>query len=124
MNALEHLTFEDEYWRYRPLGPFTLVDSVDLVTSAVAYCREGRQPRLLVDVTRIYGFPVPTLIDRFWMAQDWAQASGSEVTMAMVAHAHHIDPGKFGVRAARDAGLHCDVFTAHDEAIAWLLART
>ena len=123
MNAPEHLTIEDGYWRYCPLGPFTLVEAVDLVTSAVAYCRERRQPRLLVDMTRIYGFPVPSLIDRFWMVQDWAQASGTEVTMAMVAHAHHIDPGKFGVRAARDAGMHCDVFTAHKDAIAWLTVR-
>ena len=53
-----------------------------------------------------------------------AEASGSVGTAAMVAHAHYIDPGKFGVRAARDAGLQCDVFTEHDDAIAWLLART
>ena len=124
LNAPENFTAEDGYWRFRPLGPYTLVGAVDSVTQAIGWCRENKQPRLLLDLTRIYGFPVPTLIDRFWMAQDWAQASESLVIAAMVAHAHYIDPGKFGVRAARDAGLTCDVFTLHDEAIAWLTART
>jgi len=124
MNAPENFGLETGYWRYCPLGPFTLVDAVDHVTRAIAWCHEHQQPRLLLDLTRICGFPVPTLIDRFWMAQDWAQASGSTVTAAMVAHAHYIDPNKFGVRAARDAGLQCDVFTLHEDAIAWLTART
>ncbi|MEO8739591.1 MAG: hypothetical protein ABI537_07810 [Casimicrobiaceae bacterium] len=124
MSAPEHLSADDGYWRYCPLGPFTLVDAVDCVTRAIAWCREHQQPRLLIDLTRIYGFPVPTLIDRFWMAQDWSHASGTLVTAAMIAHAHYIDPGKFGVHAARDAGLSCDIFTLHDEAIAWLIART
>ena len=123
INPPENFIVENGYWRYRPLGPYTLVDAVDCVTQAIAWCREHRQPRLLIDLTRIYGFPVPTLIDRFWMAQDWAQASESRVIAAMVAHAHYIDPGKFGVRAARDAGMQCDVFTLHEDAMTWLTAR-
>ena len=124
MNMPEHLSVEDRYCRYCPLGPYTLVEAVELVTHAIAWCHEHRQPRLLADVTRIYGFAVPTLVDRFWMVQDWAQAGGSVVTLSMVVHAHYIDPGKFGVRAARDAGLHCDVFPVHEDAVAWLIART
>lgn len=123
MNAPEDFSLESGYCQFRPLGPFTLVEAVDRVTQAIAWCRENQQPRVLLDLTRIYGFPVPTLIDRFWMAQDWAQASGSMVTAAMVAHAHYIDPDKFGVRAARDAGLQCDIFTLHKDAIAWLTSR-
>ena len=124
MDMPEHFSVEDRYCRYCPLGPYTLVEAVELVTHAIAWCHEHKMPRLLADVTRIYGFPVPTLIDRFWMVQDWAQAGGSTVTVSMVVHAHYIDPGKFGIRAARDAGLHCDVFPVHDDAIAWLIGRT
>jgi hypothetical protein len=109
--------------RFRPQGRVSLVEGVEMVTNAIAYCRERGIQRLLVDVTDLTGYPVPTLADRFWMVQDWAHAAQGQVIVAMVALPEYIDPGKFGVKAAADAGLKSDVFTSAEEAQDWLVAN-
>jgi hypothetical protein len=106
---------------YRLRGKLSLVDAVDLISRAIAQCRQSGAPRLLVDVTGIEELPVPTLVDRFLMVEDWAQAAQSMVAVAMVTHARYIHPRKFGVTVATHLGLTCDVFTSSDAASKWLL---
>ena len=105
---------------YRPHGKLSLVEAVDLISRAIAECRRSGAPRLLVDVTGIEDVPVPTLVDRFLMVEDWAQAAQSMVVVAMVTHARYIHPRKFGVTVAAHLGLTCDVFTSRDAASKWL----
>ena len=77
MPPVESLTFRDGIGTYRPRGRRTLVEAVDLVSSAIAHCRERSVRLLLVDVTGLEELPIPSLLDRFLMVEDWAaQANG------------------------------------------------
>jgi hypothetical protein len=105
---------------YRLRGRLSLVDAVDLISHAIAECRRSGGMRLLVDVTGVEGVPVPTLVDRFLMVEDWAQAAQSMVIVAMVTHSQYIHPRKFGVAVAAHLGLTCDVYTSEDAAVKWL----
>ena len=83
MAALEHLEIHNGWGIYRPRGQFSLVDAVDLVTRAIAHCRESEANKLLVDATGFIDLPIPTLLDRFLMVEDWAQEARSVVVVAM-----------------------------------------
>ena len=123
-NTPEYLDLRDGWARYRPQGEVTLVEGVGQVTRVITFCRERGVPRLLVDVTALHGYAMPTLADRFWMAQDWAEAARGQVTLVVVAFAEYIHPAKFGVMAAADAGLRAEVFASEDVALEWLLGGT
>lgn len=110
----------DGMWRYCPRGEVSLVVAVEMVTDAIAYCSDRKIEKVLIDLRDLHGYSVPTLIDRFLMAHDWAQASRGAVTVALVAQEKYIHPAKFGVRVATDAGMRADVFTSDVEAQAWL----
>ena len=104
----------------RPGGRCSLVEAVDLVSRTIAHCRATGIEFLLFDATGITGIPVPTLVERFLMVEDWALESAGSVTVAMVVHDEYIHPQKFGVKVAERFGLVCDVFTAQDDALQWL----
>jgi hypothetical protein len=105
---------------YRPHGTYSLVETVDLISAAIAYCRDQGRHLLLVDVTGINGLPIPTLVDRFLMVEDWAQQAKGTVVVAMVVPVAHMHPLKFGVKVALHFGLICDVYGSEEEASKWL----
>ena len=123
MQVTENLTVADGICAYVPRGRVSLVEGVALVARAIEQCRARRIRKMLLDVTNLTGYPIPTIDDRFWMAQDWAQAAQGELILAAVALPEYIHPGKFGVKAAADAGLKSDVFTSVADAKAWLIAN-
>ena len=96
MKDLHPVDVVDGIGRFAPSGEYSLVDAVDLVSHAIAHCRDRGIDRLLIDVTGITGLPIPTLVERFLMAEDWAHESSSKVTVAMVTTAEYIHPQKFG----------------------------
>ena len=108
---------------FRPRGRTSLVDGVDLVSRAIAHCRDQRIEQLLINVTGLLDVPIPTLVDRFLMVEDWANASQRLVTVVMVASPEYIHPHKFGVKVAAHFGLVVDAFTTEAEARAWLRER-
>jgi len=110
----------DGIGRCRPSGACSLVDAVDLVSRTIAHCRTTDIDRLLFDGTGLTGLPIPTLVERFLMVEDWAQESSDRVTIALVVHDEYIHPQKFGVKVAERFGLVCDVFTTQDDALKWL----
>ena len=118
--ALEPLEVVGGICRVHPHGACGLVHAVDLVNAAIAYCRQRRIRKLLFNATRLTGIPVPTLVDRFLMVEEWAKAAKSMVVVALVVHAEYIHPEKFGIVVAKDMGLTCDVYTSEDEALRWL----
>lgn len=120
MQLPEYLEIKEGVCEFRPRGESTLIETVALITSAIAYCRQQTINKLLVDATGLDGVPVPTLVDRFLMVEEWAQEAEGLVVGALVVHAEYIHPEKFGVRAAADFGLEINVFTSEDEAFAWL----
>jgi hypothetical protein len=105
---------------YRLRGRHSLVEAVDLISRAIAECRQSGVTRLLVDATGVEDVPVPSLVDRFLMVEDWAQASQSSVVVALVTHPRYIHPRKFGVTVAAHLGLTCDVCTSEEAAMKWL----
>jgi len=120
-NTPAYLELADGYGHYRPRGEVSLTEGVELVTHAIIFCRDARIVRLLADLTVLTGYAKPTLHDRYWMAQDWAAAARGALVVSFVARDEDIHPGKFGVTAANDAGLKCDVFTSNAEALQWLM---
>jgi hypothetical protein len=124
---MEHMTDQLEVregiCRFRPRGSCSLIEAVELVTSAIAFCRSERISKLLVDVTGLVGLPIPSLVDRFLMVEEWAHEGNGLVVAAMVAQAEYIHPEKFGVKVAADLGMMADVFTSDEAALKWLLGN-
>jgi hypothetical protein len=106
--------------RFHPCGECTLVEAVEMIADAIAHCRGRRVSRLLVNATGLVGVPVPTLVDRFLMAEEWAHQSRSAVVVALVVPAEYIHPTKFGVHVAADFGLVSDIYTSETDALKWL----
>jgi len=103
-----------------PQGLCSLIEGVDLVKSAIAHCRDQGMPKLLFNATGLRGIPIPSLVDRFLMVEEWAQTAESMVVVGLVVRAEYIHPQKFGVVVAADFGLTCDVYTSERDALAWL----
>lgn len=123
MRLGEYLEVKEGICEFRPRGESTLVEVAALIASAIAYCRERNIDRLFVDATGLRGIPIPTLVDRFLMAEEWSAVAGGLVVGVMVVHAEYIHPEKFAVQVAADLGLKINVFSSEEEAFAWL-ART
>jgi len=124
INILDSLEIVDGICRVRPVGESTLVEAVDLISRVISYCRERKIAKLMVNGTGLVGIPIPNLVDRFLMAEEWAQKAQSMVIVVLVVHAEYIHPEKFGVKVARDLGLMLDVYTSEDEALKWLASAT
>lgn len=120
MPALESLEFHDGVGTFRPRGRYSLVAAVDLVSDAITCCRARNVSKLLVDATGFVDLPIPTLIDRFLMVEDWAHEAKGIVVVAMVARPEYIHPHKFGVMVALEFGLICDVYASEQDASEWL----
>lgn len=117
---LEYLGLREGICRYRPRGECSLTETVDLIKKAIAYCRDQRVAKLLVDVTGLTGVAIPSLIDRFLMAEEWAEEAQGMVVVVLVVHSEYIHPEKFGVRVAAHFGLMLDVYTSATDALEWL----
>jgi hypothetical protein len=120
MKMADHLEVRQGMCQFRPRGKSSLVEVVDLITEAVAFCRDRRINKLLVAPDGLTGVSIPTLVDRFLMVEAWAQAGKGMVVAAIVAHGEYIHPQKFGVKVAADFGLVVDVFTTEADAVKWL----
>jgi hypothetical protein len=106
--------------RFRPAGECNLVEATELVSKALVYCRDRSMRKLLVDGTGLVGLPIPSLVDRFLMVEEWAQEAKGVVAMALVVEPKYIHPDKFGVRVAADLGFSAEVFPLESDALAWL----
>jgi hypothetical protein len=124
MRLPEHLEVVEGICRFHPRGECSLVDAVDLIGSAIAYCRNRRIAKLLVNGRDLVGMSVPSLIDRFLMVEDWAQEASGFVIVVLVVDAKYIHPDKFGVKVAADFGLMCDVYDSVPHALKWLSSVT
>lgn len=124
MLPAERLEVVDGIARFRPRGECSLVEAVDLISRAIGYCRTLSIGKLLVNGTGLVGIPVPTLVDRFLMVEEWAQRAQGFVIVVLVVDAKYIHPQKFGVKVAADFGLMCDVYDSELHAFSWLAAAT
>jgi hypothetical protein len=111
--------FEDCAY-YRPVGKVKLDEAVELVDQAIAYARDQRIPKLCVNAAGLTGFPSPSLPERYFLARKFAATAQGAVQMAIVIRPEMIDPERFGIIVARNAGMNADVFTNERDALAWL----
>jgi hypothetical protein len=102
------------------VGFVSLNEAVNMVGDALAFARQQRVRKILVDITALRGFPPPTILQRYRFCQKWANAAGPALRVAMVARSEMIDPGKFGVTVMRNRGTVADVFVSEAEAASWL----
>ena len=120
MRLPEHLEVVEGICRFHPRGECSLVEAIDLIGSAIGYCRERRIAKLLVNATGLVGMSVPGLVDRFLMVEEWAQKASGFVIVVLVVDAQYIHPEKFGVKVAADFGLMCDVYDSEPHALKWV----
>ena len=118
---LEHSEVKGGICHFHPRGECSLVEAVELINRAIAYCRDQRVAKLLVNGTGLVGVSVPSLVDRFLMVEEWAQKAKGMVVVVLVIQAEYIHPEKFGVKVAADFGLMADVYTSETAALKWLL---
>ena len=105
---------------YRPTGMVTLEQAIELVDQAIVFARDRQIPKLLINCTSLTGFPSPSLPQRYFMVRGWAKTAQSSVQVAMVIRPEMIDPEKFGITVAHNAGFLADVYPTEVEALDWL----
>jgi hypothetical protein len=120
MRMLTFAEIREGVCRFTPQGEYSLIDAVELITGAIAYCRDRRIDKLLVNVTGLVGIPVPSLVDRFLMVEEWAREAKGMVSMVLVVPAEYIDPERFGMKVAADLGMVAEIRTSEADALKWL----
>lgn len=110
----------DDCAYYRPAGRVNLDEAVELLDQAIAYARKQRIPKLFVNAVELTGFPSPSLPERYFLARKFAATAQGAVQLSLVIRPEMIDPERFGILVARNAGMNADVFTNERDALAWL----
>ncbi|MBP9899989.1 MAG: hypothetical protein V9H26_23395 [Verrucomicrobiota bacterium] len=105
---------------YRPVGKVTIEQGAGLVDHAIGFARAHQLSKLLINCAQLTGFPSPSLPQRYFLVRGWAKTAQGLVQVALVARPEMIDPEKFGVTVARNAGFLADVYPTEPEALAWL----
>lgn len=109
------------YALYRHSGRMTFTEARGQGGAAVAYCREQKIRRLLIDATGLQFPEPPGQLDRFDLGTALAQAGQSAVKVAIVARPEMLDPQRLGAVVARNRGMLAQSFDNYEVALAWLL---
>jgi hypothetical protein len=118
----ESFQFCEGYASYDPVGIVSLSQAVKLITTAISFALEHGITRLLVDATRLTGFPSPSVAERYWIVHEWAAEGKNVLEVALALQRHLMDPDRFGIQVAINLGMRVDVFEARADALAWLLS--
>jgi hypothetical protein len=120
----EFFSLEGKTALLAPAGEFSLEQAVDMIRSAIVFCRENEIPGLLIDARQLYGFPHPSVSDRYWFVHEWKDAAEGKVVLSFIQRPEMIDPGQIGVTMAANAGLEAAVFDNEPAARQWLRIST
>ena len=123
MQKLPHFEINGKRAFYRPVGKVSFEQAVEMVAEAMKSARAAGCVDMLANVCGLSGFAPPTTVSRYVMAQRWAENSGTQLRVAMVVRAEHMDPQKIGVIMAQNRGVSGDVFLNEVSALAWLDLR-
>ena len=123
MPALEHFEQITSRGLYRPVGVMTLEAAIELVAGGIEHARDLGLADLVVNTNQLTGFEVPTTFGRYAFAVRWAEASGGQLRVAIVARPELIDHEKIGMIMAQNRGLDCETFLQEADAIRWLDKR-
>jgi hypothetical protein len=120
VNAAELIQVIGDCAFCRPVGTATLEVAVVMTEQAIQFARVRNLPKLFFNAERLTGFPSPSLPERYFLSRRFATAAAGQVQLAMVVRREMIDPEKFGIQVARNAGMNADVFDNEPEALLWL----
>lgn len=119
----EHLTIEYNFALYAPRTEVSLEEAVEMISGVIMYCVANGITGLLIDARQLFGFPHPSVVDRYWFIRKWAAESGGKVVMSMISRPEMIDPDQIGITIAANAGMTVNVFADEPEAREWLIAN-
>ena len=123
MIELENYVVVGDRAEYRPKAHLSLPKAVAMISSAIALTRERNIRKMLLVTNGFTGFSSPSLHERYAFVNEWARIAAGAMCIAIIAPPEWIDPERFGVKVAQNAGLTSDVFTSEDDALAWLRER-
>ena len=123
MNVQDAIKVIDQCAFCRPEGTVTLEETVDFAEEVILHVRGQKIPRLLFSTHKLAGIRSPLLPERYFISRRLAGVAQGRVQMALVVQPYLIDPEKFGIQVARNAGMNADVFDNEPEALAWLLLK-
>jgi hypothetical protein len=105
---------------YAPVGEASLDHGIAMIEKAIAHASAEGYRALLVDITQLRGYAVPSVVERFQMIRRWSKPAGSMLRMAVVCDAKYIHEDRVGVILGRSQGFIMQPFTNRSEAMAWL----
>lgn len=120
-NVPRHFEVLTDHARFVPVGRFSLLEAIDLISAAIRFAAEQDIRRLLVNITGLVGLGDLDTFDRYFLNAQFAKDSKRGMKLAMVARPELIDRDKFGVTVARNRGLNANIFSEEREAMEWLL---
>jgi hypothetical protein len=123
MRKLDHFEMKRGYAVFCPVGEVSFEEMADLIGRAVIACRKQKIEKLLLDSTRLSGFQLPGISERFNLAERIARDAASLVKIAHVASPEWTRLGKFGVMVSKNRGLDAEIFQSASPALEWLLQR-
>jgi hypothetical protein len=121
VKAPENFEVLEGYSCFRLSGHGPLAEAASKVIEVIAFSREQKVRNLLVDTTGWTGHKSPDTLERYYVAQAFAEAARSEVKVAMVVRPELMDPNKFEVTVAKNRWMVGNVFDSEKDAMAWLL---
>jgi hypothetical protein len=121
MRKLEHFELKKDYAVFCPVGEVSFDEMAAMISRAVIVCRKQKIEKLLIDSTRLSGFDLPEVSERFNLAERIAHDAASLVKIAHVASPEWVRSGKFGVVVAKNRGLDAEIFDSASTALEWLL---
>ena len=124
MKVPEHFEVMEGYCCYRLSGHGRLAEAASKVIEVITFAREQGMRNLLIDTTGWTGHASPDTLERYNVAQAFAEAARSVVKLAMVVRPEMMDPDKFEVTVAKNRWLVGNVFDSEKDALAWLLDPT
>jgi hypothetical protein len=119
----EFLSLKDRIAVFAPAVDVPLEKAVAMISDAIVFCRENGITGLLIDARELWGFPHPTVVDRYWFIRKWAEDSQHKVLISMISRPEMIDPEQIGITIAANAGLTANVFDNETDAREWLVAN-
>lgn len=104
-------------------GKVTHAEMVQRVKAAITEAREQQVRKLLLVTAGLTGFKLASVAERYFYVNEWVQAAGLGMIVALVTRPERTDPQKFGVIVAENLGVTSNVFTSEEAAIAWLRSQ-
>jgi ribosomal-protein-alanine N-acetyltransferase len=110
-----------DFTAYRPTVGGSLPEVLAGLVTTLTWARGAGVTRFLADARRLPGIESLNTFERFELGERAAAAAGPGMSVAFVAPAHLLDPGRLGVMVASNRGVRSSAFTDEVAALDWLV---